>query len=79
MTPLDRIHSFFDRLGISPKVAYPLIAGVVLFSVNGLVSGTFDVDALKLVVGGFVLTVFGVAAPPATGVRQRQVRRLSRR
>lgn len=79
MTLIDRLHELLAKIGVSPKVADPFIAALGLALTNLLVNGTLDVDGLKLAVGGLLLALIGVAAPPVAGLKQREIQRLGRR
>ena len=68
---IDRLHEFFTRVGISPKIGDQFIGAVTLIAFNWLVYGApLDVDGLKLAAGLLILGALGIAAPPAAHVRQ---------
>lgn len=76
---IDRLHALASKLGISPKVADPFIAAVGLALANLIVTGSLDIDGLRLAVAALILGALGIAAPPAYGLTQNQVERLARR
>lgn len=75
MKLIHRLHELFAAAGISPKVADPFIGAIALIAFNLVVYGTFDVDGLRLAAGLLILGALGVAAPPAPGVKQRELAR----
>lgn len=79
LTMLDRFHVAIAKIGISPKVADPVIVAVVGILVSWIVTGTFDAGELRIAAGAAVYAVLGIAAPPAPLVRQDEVDRISRR
>lgn len=79
MTLIDRLHGFFASIGISPKVADPFVAAIALAAANLIVTGSLDVDGLRLAAAALLLGALGLAAPPTLGVTQDDVERLPRR
>lgn len=77
---ITKLHELFDRLGISPKVGDAFVAAVVLILFNWAVWGQpLDVEGLRLAVGLLIVGALGVAAPPAPGLTQAEVRALAGR
>ena len=80
MTLIDRLHGLCASLGISPKVADPFLGAITLALANLIVTGSLDVDGLRIALAIFLLGLVGVAAPPSLGVTQDDVeRKLPRR
>jgi hypothetical protein len=76
---LTKVHDLAARFGISPKVLDPIIAAVLLYLANGLISGDWQLDELKTAIAAVLLTAVSVIAPPATAVTQAEVDEISRR
>lgn len=76
---LTKLHDLAARFGISPKVLDPILAAVLLYVANGLISGDWELDELKTAVAAVLLTAVSVLAPPATEVTQAEVDELSAR
>lgn len=75
MTLIDRLHLLFDKIGIKPAVGDAFVAAVGLAAFNLITTGSLDVDGLRLAAGALIIGAIGVAAPAATGVDQRAVRK----
>jgi hypothetical protein len=67
MDLIARLHAFWTKIGVSPKVADPFVVGLVAVVVTWIMSGSFDLDQVKLLVVTFVYGILGVAAPPVAG------------
>lgn len=78
LTLLDRFHVTIAKIGISPKIADPVILALVGILVSWIVTGTFDAGELRIAAGAAIYAALGIAAPPAPLVRQDEVDRISR-
>lgn len=78
-TLLDRLHAFLARVGISPKVADPVLLAAVGILAHWIVTGAFDATELRLAGATALYALIGLTAPPAAGVRQEQVDRMARK
>lgn len=68
-TLFDRLHAFLtDTLHVSPKIADPAIAAAIAVVTNWIVTGSFDVGAVKLAALGLLLAIVGYVAPVATSL-----------
>jgi hypothetical protein len=71
--------SLLTKLNVSPKVAVPFLAGLIGWAVTWISTGHFDGAALAVLAATLGYGLLGVAAPPAVGVKQKQVTRLVHR
>jgi len=69
-TWLDKIASWFDSIGVSPKVGAMFVTGLVIVAAHWIETGEFNEEELRLLLANFLLGVVGVTLPPAAGYRQ---------
>lgn len=66
-------------MSISPKVYVPFVLGLVALAIHWFATGEFSEVELYGLISAFAYAAFGIAAPPAPGVKQAEVERVSRR
>lgn len=74
-TPLDRLHELMLRLGISPKVGDPIIAGLVGIVASFIITGAWNVNETKALAVLALYAIVGIGAPPAPNLSMNALKR----